>query len=60
LYEEENSHEDHGARKANILSPEGMRAMGFDPFNVDEPGISPGARRVRGMANEALVAAAAV
>jgi hypothetical protein len=60
LYEEENSHEDHGARKENILSPEGMRAMGFEAFDVDEVGISEGARRVRGMANEALVAAAAV
>jgi hypothetical protein len=36
-----------------------MRAMGFEPFDVDEPGISEGARRVRGMANEALGAAAA-
>jgi hypothetical protein len=37
-----------------------MRAMGFEAFDVDEVGISEGARRVRGMANEALVAAAAV
>ena len=59
MYEEENEHEDHGARKENILSPEGMRAMGFEPFDVDEPGISEGARRVRQMANETLAAAAA-
>ena len=58
MYEEENEHEDHGARKANILSPEGMRAMGFEAFDVDEPGISEGARRVRGLANEALGTAA--
>lgn len=57
LYEEENSHGDHGARKENILSSEGMRAMGFEAFDVDEPGISEGARRVRGMANEALAVA---
>jgi hypothetical protein len=57
LYEEENSHDDHGARKENILSSEGMRAMGFEPFDVDEPGISEGARRVRQMANETLAAA---
>jgi len=28
--------------------------MGFEPFDVDEPGISEGARRVRQMANETL------
>jgi len=45
-------------RKENILSAEGMRAMGFEPFNVVEPGISERARRVRMMANETLAAVA--
>jgi hypothetical protein len=57
LYEEENSHEDHGARKENILSSKGMQAMGFEPFDIDEPGISEGARKVRQMANETLATA---
>jgi hypothetical protein len=57
LYEEENSHGDHGARKENILSSKGMQAMGFEPFDIDEPGISEGARKVRQMANETLATA---
>ncbi|KAK5731510.1 hypothetical protein LTR17_011308 [Elasticomyces elasticus] len=54
LYEEEHMHEDHGARQVNILSEEGRRAMGFEKFNVDEAGLSEGARKVRQMANEVL------
>lgn len=57
LHEDENAHADHGARKENILSKEGMQAMGFEPFDVDEPGITEGARRVRQMANEVLATA---
>lgn len=54
LYEEENAHEDHGARLENILSAEGLKAMGFGKFDVNEPAISEGARRVRQMANDIL------
>lgn len=52
--ETENDHEDHGARIENILSTEGRRAMGFEKFDVDEPGITEGQRKMRQMANERL------
>ena len=52
--ENEGKHEDHGARKENILSKEGMRAMGFERFDEDEEGLSEGQRSVRRMANEML------
>ncbi|KAK3629703.1 hypothetical protein LTR56_017137 [Elasticomyces elasticus] len=54
LHEEEHMHEDHGARQVNILSDEGRRAMGFEKYDVDEAGLSEGARKVRQMANEVL------
>jgi hypothetical protein len=50
----ENAHDDHGARKDNILSFEGRRAMGFEPFDVDEEGLTPGQRNMRILANEKL------
>ncbi|EMC94424.1 hypothetical protein BAUCODRAFT_548017 [Baudoinia panamericana UAMH 10762] len=53
-FEAENQHEDHGARMENILSAEGRRAMGFEPFVVDEPGLTEGQRKVRQMANDVL------
>ncbi|KAL3456869.1 hypothetical protein BJX64DRAFT_293717 [Aspergillus heterothallicus] len=52
--ETEEDHEDHGARMENILSEEGMRAMGFMPFDVDEVGLSEGQRSMRRLANEKL------
>lgn len=54
LFEEENQHEDHGARVDNILSEEGKMAMGFMKFDVDEKGISEGQQKVREMANSIL------
>lgn len=47
-------HDDHGARKSNIISSRGMQAMGFEPFDVEEAGITAGQRQVRQMANEKL------
>lgn len=54
LEEEENQHEDHGARKENILTSAGMKAMGFEPFNAEAEGLTDGQRAVRAMANERL------
>ena len=54
LYEAENAHEDHGARLENLLSSEGRRAMGFEKFDENEPGLTEGQRKVRKMANEIL------
>lgn len=54
INETESEHDDHGARKENILSHQGMQAMGFERFDVDDPGITAGQRRVREMANERL------
>lgn len=54
LYEEENAHADHGARKENILSEEGLRAMGFSRFDDNEAGLSEGQKKVRQMANSIL------
>ncbi|KAL4791604.1 hypothetical protein BDV19DRAFT_392949 [Aspergillus venezuelensis] len=52
--ETEQDHEDHGAKKENILSDEGMKAMGFMAFDVDEEGITEGQREVRRLANKRL------
>ena len=54
VIEHEREHEDHGARVENILSLEGRRAMGFEKFDVEEPGISEGQRKMRQIANERL------
>jgi hypothetical protein len=52
--ETERMHKDNGARREYILSEEGNRAMGFAQFDVDEPGITEGQRKVRQMANSIL------
>lgn len=52
--EEENKHEDHGARMENILSKAGRQAMGFEKFDDEEPGLTEGQRKVRREANVAL------
>ncbi|KAF4544357.1 uncharacterized protein LTHEOB_6475 [Lasiodiplodia theobromae] len=52
--EHEGQHEDHGARRDNILSSEGLQAMGLEPYDVDAPGLTEGQRKMRKMANEAL------
>ncbi|KAK4496205.1 hypothetical protein PRZ48_012185 [Zasmidium cellare] len=53
-YELEREHEDHGAREENILSLEGRRALGLEPFDEDEAGLSVGQKNVRKMANDAM------
>lgn len=50
----ERDHEDHGAKEENVWSIAGKRALGLEPFDVDEPGLSSGQRRMREMANEKL------
>ncbi|KAK0609086.1 Uncharacterized protein DIS24_g12514 [Lasiodiplodia hormozganensis] len=52
--EHEGQHEDHGARRENILSREGLQAMGLEPFDVDAEGLTEGQRKMRTTANEAL------
>ncbi|KAI0481288.1 DUF1479-domain-containing protein [Xylariaceae sp. FL0804] len=52
--EVESAHADHGARQENFLSFEGRRAMGFEPFDVDEAGLTAGQRKMRALANEKL------
>ena len=37
----------HGARKKNVLSLDGQRALGLQPFIVDEQGITPSQRAMR-------------
>lgn len=57
LYEHgelEKDHDDHGAKKENILSIEGLRALGLEPFCVEEEGLTSGQRVMRQMANEKL------
>ncbi|KAL4947401.1 hypothetical protein BDW69DRAFT_204434 [Aspergillus filifer] len=52
----EKKHKDTGAKEENILSLEGRRALGLKEFDVNQEGISEGARRVREMANKAMAA----
>ncbi|KAL4733204.1 hypothetical protein BDV11DRAFT_175917 [Aspergillus similis] len=52
--EKESEHAEHGARKENILSEEGLRGMGFSRFDEEAEGLSEGQRAIRRMANEAL------
>lgn len=50
----EKDHEDHGAKRENILSIEGLRALGLEPFDVHEQGLTRGQREMRQLANERL------
>ena len=50
----EKEHDDHGAKRENILSLEGLRAMGLEPFDVNEEGLTVGQREIRKMANAKL------
>lgn len=50
----ENAFEDHGARMENILTKDGMRGMGFEEFDTDEPNLTEGQIKVRKMANKAM------
>ncbi|CAK7232366.1 hypothetical protein SBRCBS47491_008245 [Sporothrix bragantina] len=52
--EYECKHADHGAHKENILTDEGLRAMGFLPFDTEEEGLSSGQKAIRKLANEKL------
>ncbi|KPI34598.1 uncharacterized protein AB675_4940 [Cyphellophora attinorum] len=45
---------DFGAKRENLLSAEGERAMGFKRFEVEADGLSEGQREMRRMANERL------
>jgi len=51
--EEEKNHTDRG-RPEDILTFEGKRIMGLEPFDVAEPGITAGQSGIRKVANEAL------
>jgi hypothetical protein len=53
-FEVEAQHVDHGAREENILTLEGRRALGLAEFDINEPGITEGQRKIRMMANEAM------
>ncbi|KAL5385987.1 hypothetical protein DPSP01_004423 [Paraphaeosphaeria sporulosa] len=50
----EKEHADHGARRENILSNEGLRAIGLKPFDVEQAGLTEGQSAVRQLANEKL------
>lgn len=52
--EREYEHEDHGARKENILTDGGLRAMGLLKLDEDEEGLTSGQREVRRIANHML------
>lgn len=52
--EREYEHEDHGARKENILTDGGLRAMGLLRLDEDEEGLTSGQREVRRIANHML------
>ena len=50
----EKEHDDHGAKRENILSIEGLRALGLEPFDVHEKGLTRGQREMRQLANKRL------
>lgn len=50
----EREHDDHGAKRSNILSFEGLQAMGFQRFDAEAEGLSDGQKRVRALANDRL------
>jgi len=54
INEQECEHEDHGARRENILSAAGRKAMGLEMFDAEEEGLTPGQQKVRRLANEVL------
>lgn len=53
-FEIEAQHADHGAREENILTLDGRRALGLEPFEENEPGLTEGQRKVRRLANIAM------
>jgi hypothetical protein len=50
--EKEYQHEDCGAKKGNVLSDDGMKALGLMRLDEDEEGITEGQRDLRRMVNE--------
>lgn len=50
----EGDFEDHGARRENILSLDGLKAMGLEPFDENEPGLTEGQMKIRKIANESM------
>ncbi|KAF4337908.1 DUF1479 domain protein [Fusarium beomiforme] len=53
-WEREYDHEDCGAKVENILSKEGLQAMGLKKLDIEEEGLTQGQKEVRTMANEKL------
>ncbi|KEF57632.1 uncharacterized protein A1O9_05550 [Exophiala aquamarina CBS 119918] len=53
-YEVENMHDDCGAQKENILSDDGLRAMGFMSLDETAERLTDGQREMRRMANVSL------
>ncbi|VUC27437.1 unnamed protein product [Clonostachys rosea] len=53
-HEKEYQHEECGARRENILSDEGRRALGLLAFDEFAEGLTPGQREVRRLANKKL------
>ncbi|KAH7235415.1 hypothetical protein BKA59DRAFT_495997 [Fusarium tricinctum] len=53
-WEREFQHEDCGAKVENIMSKAGFQAMGLEPLDVDEEGLTEGQIAVRRMANAKL------
>jgi hypothetical protein len=47
-------HDDHGARRENVLSEAGLRGLGLAPFDENEEGITSGQREMRKLANQKL------
>ncbi|KAH8648690.1 hypothetical protein BX600DRAFT_503050 [Xylariales sp. PMI_506] len=52
--EREYQHEDCGAKRENVLTEDGLRALGLLPFDEDAEGLTEGQREVRRLANEML------
>ncbi|KAF1999079.1 DUF1479-domain-containing protein [Amniculicola lignicola CBS 123094] len=50
----ETDHVDHGARRENIWSEDGLKAIGLKKLDVDEEGLTEGQREVRRLANVKL------
>ena len=53
-YPELECDQEHGAKMENVLSKAGRRALGLEPFDVDEEGLTSGQRAMRVLANERL------
>jgi hypothetical protein len=50
----EAEHDDTGARRDAVLSVEGLKALGLEPFDENEEGLSAGQREMRKLANQRL------